>query len=339
MSEQKLKVGVIGFGGMGHFHAAVYAKRADTELAAVADIRPEQLSGKSMELNIGTGAAVDMSAVHGYLTAEEMLAKEKLDIVSICLPTDLHVEYTVKALAAGCHVLCEKPMSRTLKEADAAVAAQKRSGKLLMIAQCLRFWPCYERVVDAQRSGEFGKLLHLSMRRVSGLPGWGGPMTWFRDGKRIGGCLLDMHIHDVDFANCLLGVPAAVVATGLVGETGAIDNSFTQYIYPDGPLVMAEASWSYGMGFKMSFSAIFEKATFEMGYTDGNLTLGQTGQKQVNVELPAGGGHEREIEYFVDCVKTGQQPERCTPFSTRETIRIALAEEKSALAGGKRIAL
>jgi predicted dehydrogenase len=335
----KLQVGIIGFGGMGHFHGGVYAKRQDAQLTAVADIRPEQLSGKSMEINIGTGAACDMSAVHTYTQADEMLAKEKLDLVSICLPTDLHAEYTVKALEAGCHVLCEKPMSRTLQEADAEIAAQKRSGTFLMIAQCLRFWPCYEKVAEVYNSGELGKLLMLSMRRVSGTPGWGGAQTWFRDGARSGGCLLDMHIHDTDFANSLLGVPKSVITTGNVFATGAIDNAVTQYVYDGQVAVMAETSWAYGGGFVMSFCAIFEKGTLEMGYKDNDLWLMCPGQKAQKVELPAGGGYEREIDYFIGCIRAGRPPARCLPFSTRESMRIALAEEKSALAGGKTVRL
>jgi len=335
----KLKIGIIGFGGMGHFHAACYAKRPDSQLAAVADIRPEQLTGKALEINIGTGAACDMSSVHAYTSADEMLAAEKLDLVSICLPTDLHAAYAIKALEAGCHVLCEKPMSRHLKEADAEIKAVHRTGRRLMIAQCLRFWPCYEKLATVYRSGALGRLLLLSMRRVSPCPGWGGAETWFKDGRRSGGALLDMHIHDTDFTNHLLGVPKAVVTTGAPYATGAIDNAVTQYLYDGGVAVMAETSWSYGGGFVMSFCAIFEQGTLEMGYKDSDLWLLRPGEKPLKMELPAGDGYAREIDYFITCIQTGVEPERCLPFSTRETMRIAFAEEKSALAGGKAVKL
>jgi 1,5-anhydro-D-fructose reductase (1,5-anhydro-D-mannitol-forming) len=334
-----LKVGVIGFGGMGHGHARNYMRLSDCQLVAVADVRPEQLQGKSMEINLGTQEAVDMSAVKTYPSGDALLAAGGLDIVSVCLPTDMHSEYTVKALKAGLHVVCEKPMARSLKEADAMIRAQKKSGKLLMIGQCLRFWPCYEKVEEVYKSGEFGKLLMLNMRRVSACPRWA-YQDWFHDGKRSGGALLDMHIHDTDYANYLLGVPDAVVTVGRTYDTGAIDNAVTQYIYSQGPLVMAETSWTYSGGFNMAFCAIFEKATLEMGYKDSSLRLRRPGDKDWQaVTLPAGGGHDRELAYFVECVKSGSEPVRCTPLSTRETMRIAFGEEKSALAGGKRVAL
>ena len=208
-----------------------------------------------------------------------------------------------------------------------------------MVAQCLRFWPCYERVVEAHRSGEFGRLLMLSMRRISAAPGWGGTRSWFTDGRRSGGCLLDMHIHDTDFVNHLLGLPEAVVTTGRTHVSGAIDISFTQYLFPDGPAVMAESCWSYGGGFNMAFAAFFEQATLEMGYRDGDLRLLRPGREAETVASPPASAYEREIDYFVGCVQSGRPPERCLPSSTRETMRMALAEERSARAGGTRVKL
>lgn len=334
-----LQVGILGFGGMGHYHASVYARRRDARIAAVADIDPAKLTGQSMQINLGASGSADLGSAHVYASGDEMLASERLDVLSICLPTDLHAAYAVKALQRGIHVLCEKPMSRTLAEADAVAGAALRANRLLMVGQCLRFWPCYEKVAEAHGSGEYGRLLMLSMRRLSGPPGWAGGKSWFRDGARSGGCLLDMHIHDTDFVNHLLGTPEAVIAIGRSQVSGAIDNSFTQYLFPQGPIVMAESSWCYGGGFTMAFCAVFEKATLEMGYRSNDLILLRPGAQPGKVDLEAGSGYDREIDYFLACVRDGQPVRRCTPESTRATMRIALAEEQSALAGGSRVAL
>jgi predicted dehydrogenase len=333
-----LKAAIIGFGGMGRVHARAYARRADVALVAVADERQERLDGKAVEMNIGSTGAADMAAVRAYRSGDEMLRNEKPDVVSVCVPTDLHAEFSIRAMEAGAHVLCEKPMSRTLEGADGMIAARDRTGRVLMVAQCLRFWPAYERLAECVRSGEHGKLLMLSMRRVSAPPGWSGPGTWFTDGRRSGGCLLDMHIHDTDLVNHLFGVPAAVVTAGSSCVSGAVDNSFTQYLYDGGPLVMAEASWCRAGEFRMSFDAVFERASLELG-AGGALTLTLLGQEPAAVALPEGNGYAREIEYFLACAAEGRAPQRCLPESTRDTMRIALAEEQSALAGGARIAL
>jgi predicted dehydrogenase len=334
-----LKVGIIGFGGMGHFHAAQYPTITEAELVAVADTRPGQLEAGSLKINLGASGCCDLSKVRTYRSADEMLARERLDAVDICLPTDLHAEYAIRALRAGCHVLCEKPMARTLPEAEAMQKAATDAGRTLMIAQCLRFWPAYVRLREAHRSGEFGRLLMLSMRRFSPVPGWGGTQSWFADGKRSGGALLDMHIHETDYVNWLLGVPNSVVTSGATFRTGAVDNAVTQYFYDGGPVVAAETSWGYGGSFSAAFCAIFEHATLEAGYKSADLALARPGAPVETVSLPARDPYREEIAYFVDCVLHGREPDTCTASSTRETIRIANAEAQSAAAGGARVML
>jgi predicted dehydrogenase len=334
-----LKVGIIGFGGMGHHHAARYPKIPDIELVAVADSRPGQLEASALQINLGASGVCDLSEVRTYRSTDEMLARERLDAVDICLPTDLHAEHAVKAMRAGCHVLCEKPMALTLSEADAMLKTAADTGRTLMIAQCLRFWPAYVRVREAHRSSEFGRLLLLSLRRFSPVPGWSGTMNWFADGKRSGGALHDMHIHDTDYVNWLLGVPASVVTSGATFRTGAIDNAVTQYFYEDGPVVAAETSWGYGGSFSAAFCAIFENATLETGYRSADLLLARPGAAVETVSLPERDPYREEIAYFVDCVLHGREPDTCTPSSTRETIRITAAEAHSAAAGGERVVL
>ena len=148
-----------------------------------------------------------------------------------------------------------------------------------------------------------------------------------------------MHIHDTDFANWLLGVPSAVATSCAPFRTGAIDNAVTHYLYENGPVVTGETSWGYGAGFHSALCAIFENATIETGYRSGDVTLARPGAAVEKLELPAKDPYREEIAYFLACIREGREPENCTPFSTRETMRIALAEERSALAGGKRVTL
>ncbi len=333
-----MQVGIIGFGGMGHVHAARLAGLAEVKLSAVADVRPEQLSAKSLQLNLGASGSCELAGVDTYGSGDELLAEAKLDVVHICLPTDLHAEYAIKAMEAGCHVLCEKPMARSLPETDAMLAAVRRTGRRLMIGQCLRFWPCYQRIKAAYESGEFGPLRMLAMRRVSGFPGWSA-RSWFADGRRSGGALLDLHVHDTDFVNWLLGCPTAVSTRGVDGGSGAIDCAATHYHYPAGPVVMAETSWNYGGGFNMAICATFEQATLEMGYRSGDTLLLRPGQPAETLALPNTDAYAAEIAYFLDAVRQNREPEVCRPESTRDSLRIALAEEQSALAGGAPVSL
>ena len=128
-------------------------------------------------------------------------------MVDVCLPTDLHAEVTVAALEAGKHVLCEKPMALTVAECDRMVAAAKASGRFLMIAHCIRFWPEYIALKEIVDSGQYGKVTSALFRRISGLPKWS---EWFPNPQRSGGAILDLHIHDVG----LYQLPAGDAATG-----------------------------------------------------------------------------------------------------------------------------
>lgn len=336
MAQQKLKAAILGFGGIGHFHATNYIGQQDVELVAVADMVPEQLEVAVAEINLGSSGESNLGALRKYTSYEALIKNERLDFIDICVPTDLHSKYAVKALKAGLPVLSEKPMGRTLAQADAMIRASEASGNLLMIGQCLRFWPCYEALKAAYDGRKYGRLLRLSMTRNSGLPH--GRDNWFRDGKRSGGALLDMHIHDTDFVNHLLGVPDAVATFGCTHYTGAIDDAVTNYIYEGGPLVSAETSWSHG-AFSMGFTAVFEDATLQVTGEVTKMTIFRLDQEPEVVSLCEEGGHFREIAYFAKCVRQNRVPQLCDPVSTRETIRIALAEERSARNGGRRVAL
>ena len=332
MAGKKLKAGILGYGGMGHCHASAYANQKDCELVAVADTAPSQLNSDKAELNLGGFELGSGVKLRKYNSFDELVKKEELDFIDICIPTDFHAKFAIKALKLGIPTFSEKPMARTLKQADAMIAAANATGTPLMIGQCLRFWPAYEYLKDAYDSGKFGKLLRLSMQRISALPR--GYQMWFREGDRSGGALLDMHIHDTDFVLHMLGMPEAVMTFGCTHHTGAIDDAITNYIYPAGPAVSAETSWSHGP-FSMSFIAVFEKATLEAKGAMQELSIYRLDQKTETVKLGEEGGHAREIAYFAKCLKTKKPFSRCEPFSTRETIRLALAEERSARTGKK----
>ena len=145
-----------------------------------------------------------MAAPHGASTSATLDGVPEVDVVDICLPTDLHADFAVRALQMGKHVVCEKPMAISLAEADRMIEAARKSGRRLMIAHCIRFWPEYVELRRLVESGELGHLLSLSLTRYSPFPSWGSD-NWLADERRAGGAALDLHIHDTDFAAYLMG--------------------------------------------------------------------------------------------------------------------------------------
>jgi predicted dehydrogenase len=310
-----IRVGIIGFGGMGRVHFDAYQKIDGCRVIALADVDPERAKKD------GCRSCTDY---------RELLADNEIDAVDVCTATPLHAEICVAALRAGKHVVCEKPMARTQADADAIVAAAEVSDKFFMVAQCMRFWPEWAYLKQAYDDGRFGKLRGINFRRTTAcLSGW------FRDGKISGGAILDLHVHDVDFIYWLLGKPKAVMSRGYPGFTGEIDHVVTQYFYDNVPLVTAEGGWAMAekFPFAMVYVANFERATIASDssqqpmlklYHNGEVTTPQTAP---------GMGYEHELRYFIECIQTNRRPTLATANDAAATYRIIQAEQESIRSG------
>jgi predicted dehydrogenase len=189
---------------MGRTHARGYIACPDAELAAVCDIDPTRLEERSLELGVKKA----------YLRYREMFEKEHLDAVSVAVPNDLHCPITCDALNAGLHVLCEKPMARTAREARKMCDVAKRRKRRLMIHFNYRWSPQARVLKDFVDAGELGQIYYARTRwlRSRGFPGLG---TWFTDRKRSGGGpLIDLGVHRIDFALWLMGFPRVATVSG-----------------------------------------------------------------------------------------------------------------------------
>jgi predicted dehydrogenase len=258
----------------------------------------------------------------------------------VCLPTYLHAPYTVEALEAGRHVLCEKPMALSLEDADRMIAASERADRRLMIAQCIRFWPEYMFLRQAVREGTYGRLLSLNMYRMGGRPLWSWE-NWFVDPARSGGTIVDLHIHDVDYAHSLLGVPDRVQAVARRTEvTGSYDVIHAVYDYDGGPQVHLHAGWSMAqIPFQAGFDAWFERGFLRYdGKSDPPLTVFDD-LVHVNghpAEYERGNAYYNEIAYFCQCVATGALPSECPPESARGSLAL-IEREIAAIESGETV--
>ena len=334
MAKKKmLKAAILGFGGMGHCHASQYGAQKNVQLVAVCDIDKSKFHLENVELNFGDSGSSDVNSMNCYLSYEELIKGEPdLDYIDICLPSDLHCEYACRAMKDGFNVLCEKPMALNTKDCEKMIKTSYDTGKLLMIAQCLRFDESFNEITKAYKSGKYGKLLRFSLKRMGSFPG-----GWFRDVKRSGGALMDLHIHDCDFIMHLLGKPDAIRANGVVVKSGGIDDLSVDFVYNDGPIVMGESSWARP-SWSCGMAAIFEEATIDV--SGGKVMVYQMDKPVKEIKLPGKGNcYFHEIAYFADCVKKGVRPEIASLESTRDTITVLEQEVKSAFAKGKLIKL
>lgn len=336
-----VKLGMIGMGGIAGCHLNAYEKLAGkAQIVACCDNILERANGTAERaaINNGYGAGTTKLQVKAYTDYRELLADPTIEAVDICLPTYLHAEVSIAALQAGKHVMSEKPMALTVEDCDRMVAAAQETGRILMIGQCIRFWPeylCLKEIVD---SGKYGKVLGASFSRISGRPRTS-VNNWMLNPALSGGGILDLHIHDTDFVAFLFGVPKSVSTRGREDEIG-IGFVRTEYGYDDADGVIAEGGWDHhdGFPFFMTFLVQLEKATVLCHGAWGPLTVFPAEGESFTPELLPGDGYSRELDYFLDCVTNGKLPTVVTPWQARETVRIIAAEAES-LHAGREIAL
>lgn len=332
-----LRVGIIGLGFMGKMHFEIYRTMPErVTVVAIADVGRDKLAGDWSAIGgnmaMGEGAA-DLTGIATYDTPDALIADPAVDVVDITLPTYMHRDYAVKALSAGKHVLCEKPMARSAAEADDMLAASETSGKLLLIGQCIRFWPAYAKARELVLGGLYGSVKTARFQRFSTMPVWNWD-GWLLDPTRSGLAALDLHIHDADFIHHLFGLPESVASFGGTLHPGGYDHILTRYAYPDGKLVTAEGGWEYAPGFpfSMTFAIHMEQASLELA-ADGTLMLYPSQGEPAAVPLAAGTGYQHELAHFTRCLEENRESPLLTARSARDSVRLVEAEIRSADTG------
>ena len=258
-----MRVGILGLGFMGKTHFNSFKGVEGTDVVAVCDADAKKFTGGEKVGNLDTGdQALDLSGVATYTDFDKMIAEAELDAVSITLPTYMHARFTIKALEAGLHVLCEKPMALEIGQCQDMIAAAEKSGKILQVGHCIRFWPEYVKTKELIDSGQYGKVLAASFRRLSATPGWSWD-NWITSSDKAGGALMDLHIHDSDYIQYVFGMPEAVYTSGVKIGSESYCHVATNYKYRDEKVITAEGGWlmADSFGFEMSFNIVLEKAT------------------------------------------------------------------------------
>ncbi|MFO8012637.1 MAG: Gfo/Idh/MocA family oxidoreductase [Phycisphaerae bacterium] len=334
-----VNVAVVGLGMMGTTHFRGYQEIPEARVVAVCDVSGKKLSGDWSEAagNIDTGSAArqDLSALRPYEDVDALLADDEVDLVDLCVPTFQHADFTVRALEAGKHVMCEKPMGRTSDECERMIAAAEQAGRVLAVGHVLRFWPEYILIKDMIDDGRYGKVTSATFTRLSPRPGWTWE-DWILDESRSGGAPLDLHIHDADTVQWFFGRPERVRAVG-TEEAKGMGHIVATYHWPDGPAVVAEGGWDYpaAFPFRMEASLVFEKAAVAFStMTSPTLAVYEEGAEEpVHPDVPAADGYTEELRYVVGCVDRGEAPARLPVEEAASAVALVEAEVQAARSG------
>ena len=251
MNEPKtIRVAIIGAGKMGTRHAQAWARLPGAEVVAIADLRQDV--ARELAQNVG---AADAGIYADAVSLLESVG-ESVDAVSICLPTSLHRSVTEAALAAGKHVLCEKPMALTITDADAMIAAAEKSGTVFTVAQVVRFFPEYASAKQSVERGAVGEPASVRTRRGGDFPT--GTNDWYADVEQSGGVIFDLLIHDIDWAQWCFGPIVRVYAQGLTERLADkrldhLDYALLTCRHENGVVSHLEATWADPGGFVTAF--------------------------------------------------------------------------------------
>ena len=323
------KIAVIGFGFMGMTHTMNILKNKDLKLVAIVDVNQalieKNLYSKRGNFSTGNVDECDLESIHKYSKLDDCLDSEDLDAVSICVHTNLHYEISKKALFHEKHVFLEKPFCLDVNHAEELIKLAEEKKKILMVGHVIRFMEPYRKLKQWVDSMEFGKLKFLSLSRFSGLPGWG---QWKEKNITVtsGGALFDLLIHDVDFANYILGSPSEIKCNYLPGKMSNHDYISAMWSYKDKDVhVKIEGGNTFhsNFPFQAGYMAQFEKASIQYITFKGDII--QIADDKSIKEVPAGdagAGYFNEIAYFSRCVKNNTQPEECMPFSSLQSIKL-----------------
>lgn len=198
----RLGIGVIGAGSISAMHLQSYAANPDVELVAVYDRNVERAEERAAKYGVA----------RAYATLEELLADPKVDAVSICTWNNSHAELAIAALEAGKHVLVEKPLSKTMQEAEAIAAAVERTGKLLQVGFVRRFSANAKLLRQFVDAGDLGEVYYAKASNIRRI---GNPGGWFADVERSGGGpLIDIGVHVLDLCWYMMGSPKPVTVSG-----------------------------------------------------------------------------------------------------------------------------
>lgn len=241
MSTDLLRVGIVGAGAISQVaHLPVLSRRSDVEVVAMCDIDPAKARALARRFNVA-----DV-----YDDIEDLLRYASPDAVAICTPNHLHEIHVETALSAGAHVLCERPVAVDSSGVETVVAAQRRSGKVVLVGFNHRYRSDVQAVRGFLKGGELGRVHAIrtgwyTFRPARQALGWRR-----RRDESGGGAMLDLGLPLIDLAIWLSGCPGPRWVTGSIasdGEgTGSVEDSGCALLACDqGPSILVDVSWHF----------------------------------------------------------------------------------------------
>jgi predicted dehydrogenase len=335
-------VGLVGAGFVAEMHGAALELVPEARILGVAATSTASAAKFASKRNI---------PAH-YSDYRSLLEDEAIDVISVALPNHLHREVVVAAASAGKHVICEKPLARTLAEADEMIAACKEAGVLLMYAEELCFAPKYVRAKELVDEGALGRVFMVQQ----GEQHFGPHADWFWDIERSGGgVLMDMGCHAVEFCRWIYDKPAVESVTAELGtyvhtdRTVGEDHAIATVRFEGNRIGLVETSWAKrgGMDDRAEIIGSGGVAYIDLLRGSGIPTYSEGGYGYAVEKAPDtrgwtfamfeelwNYGFPQEMRHFTECVQHSQEPLE-TGADGRAVLEIVYAMYRAAGSTGR----
>ncbi|MBS4202704.1 Gfo/Idh/MocA family protein [Lederbergia citrea] len=272
----KVRVGMIGTGGISHWHARQLKELDDVEICAISDPSPQNRENIISEYQL--------EGIRQFTDHKEMLESVDLDAVVICSPHTLHFQQAMDVLNSGCHVLIEKPMACSKDEAEQMIERAEKLGKVLQVSYQRHLQPEFLFIRDAIASGEIGKLTSVTASLYQEW-GQGTAGTWRQiPSLSGGGMLMDSGSHIIDVLLWTTGLTPVEVTTQMQKHNSPVElDSFTSIRFENGVvaglnIVGYAPCWHETYVFCGENGGIF--------YDNGKITIRRLGEEPITPQLP-----------------------------------------------------
>jgi predicted dehydrogenase len=322
------RVGIVGANLYGRIYTGAFSQQPDTEVVGMAFSHGDYEDELPAQLGLAP-----------YENLGQMMDDTVPNIVCICSGTADHAEHALSAMAAGAHVLCDRPIAGSLEEGQQMIDSASRAGVKLMVGHVLRFWPEYVAAEQFLRSGELGRIRSVTTSRVSGTL----TTEWHERlvDANLGLGALEALIHDLDFLGWISGSPEAVLAQGLKDESGAWGEMHALLRFSDGVQAQCEASYLVPLSFPLAMylRILAEKGTLvfefqgalsERGTSTRRLVLTRAGTLPEVIEVPGEDAYANEVAHFLECVEKDRDVRLGTGEQALQALAVALAIKEAA---------
>jgi inositol 2-dehydrogenase len=323
----KIQIGVIGLGRMGQIYAHYVAEQlSEAKLAAVADSQENALAA----------FRDDVSNVVTYRDHRDLLSHPGLHAVIVATPTSTHRDVVIDAAEAGKHIFCEKPTALTLEATDEMLSAVAKAAVIFQVGFMRRFDDAYRSAHEQIKAGVIGEPnLIRSVGRDAGRTS-----LEYANPAVSGGLIIDMGIHDFDIVRWLMAddvervySESASLVYPELREVGDVDSAMISLRFKRGGLGHVEVSRTGIYGYDIQCEVVGSRGAVHIGYLRHTPVTVLTKEGARHDIVPHflqrfGAAYTRQIEHFVHCIQTEQEP-LVTSADARAALQIGIAAARS----------